>query len=490
MKHPILAASIAAIAVAIMTPDLRAAGILYTWESTSGNINWNATVAAPASYSGTTPWDPDGTPDSADDLGTPTGFGTMIVNNSTMAVHDFTFSIASTSSLNIVTNSATNSGTVVINGTLNYSSTSTGQLIFRGSASNNLLNVSIGILNATAGVLKLGSTATSSLTSLTIGSATLSNNAQMLLNVGPATGGTGNITDTLNMSGTSIVHLRGQGDSGTTGTGTLSVGGLSSAATTTIIDVNTNNSNFSSGVLNLNNAPNITTTFAGLIRNGGGAGNLVSVTKTNTGTQILTGSNTYTGPTTISGGTLLANTPGASASATGTGTVSVDTAGTLGGTGRISGAVNINLGGTLAPGVVDGTAQTLTIASPVTFGTGASGSAPLMRLELLPSNASDKLVLSGAGASGLLTLSNPDALDLVYSNLGTYTIATFASEIGIFDTVTLNGAPAVAGIDYNLFYNANDITVQVLTVIPEPATALSLLNGAAFLAAVRRRRQS
>jgi autotransporter-associated beta strand protein len=45
-------------------------------------------------------------------------------------------------------------------------------------------------------------------------------------------------------------------------------------------------------------------TFSGTLSNGGASGATLSVTKTGSGTQILTGTNSYTGTTTISSGVL------------------------------------------------------------------------------------------------------------------------------------------------------------------------------------------
>jgi autotransporter-associated beta strand protein len=87
---------------------------------------------------------------------------------------------------------------------------------------------------------------------------------------------------------------------------------------------------------------NQSTAFSGVI---GTSGN---VTKTGAGTWTLSGANTYTGGTLVNGGTLVVNNT--SGSGTGTGTVIVNSGGTLAGSGSVSGAVNVNNEGTLAPG--------------------------------------------------------------------------------------------------------------------------------------------
>jgi autotransporter-associated beta strand protein len=103
-----------------------------------------------------------------------------------------------------------------------------------------------------------------------------------------------------------------------------------------------NGSGTFSGVIHGNNSTNGTD---GTIE----AGKLL-LTKTGTGTQTLTGANTYSGQTTVANGTLLIN-----GSTSPSSTVSV-TAGTLGGSGSISGDVAIGDGSVtadsiLAPGI-------------------------------------------------------------------------------------------------------------------------------------------
>lgn len=85
------------------------------------------------------------------------------------------------------------------------------------------------------------------------------------------------------------------------------------------------------------------TALTGTIGNGTGT---LSLVKNDGGTLELTGDNSYGGGTTVSAGTLLVNN--ASGSGTGSGTVIVSAAATIGGTGSIAGALNVS--GVLSPG--------------------------------------------------------------------------------------------------------------------------------------------
>ncbi|MFC0878493.1 autotransporter-associated beta strand repeat-containing protein [Saccharicrinis sp. FJH2] len=105
---------------------------------------------------------------------------------------------------------------------------------------------------------------------------------------------------------------------------------------------------------------NDTTVFDGVIQ-----GN--SLTKAGTGMLILTNSSTYSGGTTVNSGLLyINNTTG---SATGSGTVNINSGGMLDGTGIINGRVVVNNGGVLSPGWKYGT---LTINNNVTLNAGAT----------------------------------------------------------------------------------------------------------------------
>jgi autotransporter-associated beta strand protein len=89
-------------------------------------------------------------------------------------------------------------------------------------------------------------------------------------------------------------------------------------------------------------------TIASPIQNGsaGGTGSLI---KSGAGTLTLSAANTYSGGTIINAGTVVVrNTSG---SGTGSGSVLVNSGGTLSGNGIISGALTLNTGGRISPGV-------------------------------------------------------------------------------------------------------------------------------------------
>ena len=88
-------------------------------------------------------------------------------------------------------------------------------------------------------------------------------------------------------------------------------------------------------------ASDIDAKLSGVLTNG-------ALTKTGVGTLELTNNNTYAGDTLVTAGTLLVNNT--TGSGTGSGAVTVQSGGTLGGIGTISGAVTVQSGGTLSPG--------------------------------------------------------------------------------------------------------------------------------------------
>lgn len=279
-------------------------------------------------------------------------------------------------------------------------------------------------------------------------------------------------------------------------TGTSTVGGSNTSGTATY-----------SGQLTLNRTANATqlsaaaggtVAFSGLITESA-AGSAVSIT--GGGTVIFSNptGNTYTGVTTVNAGaTLLAmNTSG---SATGTNTVNVNAGGTLGGTGQITGAVNV-AGGSVSPGSSPGI---LTLNSLV------ADSATNFVFELgghTPGNGAgfyDQLVvLNNFNISGALTVNtfggfNPEILG------GAFFIVARGSGTGTFnglnegDTVSIDGGTYFATITYlanwtgdqntSTLTGGNDVALLV-TAIPEPGTMLLFGAGlAGSLGAYRLRR--
>jgi hypothetical protein len=214
----------------------------------------------------------------------------------------------------------------------------------------------------------------------------------------------------------------------------------------------------------------------------GGAG-LTKVAGSGTNTLTLAGTNNYTGVTNVTSGRLLV-----SGSLTGTASVNVASGATLGGNGTIGTtgtAVNVNAGGTLAPGT--GLAQlnigTSGTGNSVIFG-GTSISHAVLSIEIdANSSASDTLSIDG----NLDLSSGFDDLTLTILNgstpTGIYTIATYTGTLsGTFANVNL---PA----GYSLNYGSGTDSEITLTNIPEPASWSVLLSGVLGLAGLRRRRR-
>jgi autotransporter-associated beta strand protein len=148
-----------------------------------------------------------------------------------------------------------------------------------------------------------------------------------------------------------------------------------------------------------------------------GTGNL---TKTGINTVTISAANTYKGGTTVSGGTLLVDNT--ANSGTGTGAVTINSGGTLGGTGIITGATTLNSGGTLFPSAGTAAGAVLHEGSLLWNGGGT------LTLQL-SDTMDDALVLSGAmtkGSAGTYTLDLLNA-GLVSTNNYNLTLITFAS---------------------------------------------------------------
>ena len=188
-----------------------------------------------------------------------------------------------------------------------------------------------------------------------------------------------------------------------------------------------NNGSFGTTVLNSYNVAATTQTFSGQIS---GTGSYKRNSSTGTGGTTIFASaagNTYSGGTTVSVGTLLVNNT--SGSGTGTGAVTVNSGGILGGTGIISGATTVNSGGTLT--LVDSSVATLTFGSSLLL-SGATS----MEISKTAGTA-DKIVMTSGTVTlgGNLTVVNlagtlvlGDTFDLIDGTIaGTFTSFTLPS---------------------------------------------------------------
>jgi autotransporter-associated beta strand protein len=171
---------------------------------------------------------------------------------------------------------------------------------------------------------------------------------------------------------------------------------------------------------------NASTTFAGSISGTGG------FTKQGTGTLVLNGANLFTGPLTVTAGTLYAN--GSSASATGT--VTVATGATLGGTGTLGGVATLS--GILAPGQ-NGIGR-LTFTRTITMTAGSTN-----RFEIdKASGTNDSISASSAVFGGTLSVVNLGGSLEAGDN---FQLFNATSRSGAFSTMTL---PALGtGLEWN-----------------------------------------
>lgn len=225
---------------------------------------------------------------------------------------------------------------------------------------------------------------------------------------------------------------------------------------------------------------NTAETFAGTISGTGG------LTKTGNSSLTLTDAHNYTGPTTVNSGTLLVN-----GSLSGT-AVTVNAGGTIGGTGSIiteNQLFTLAAGGKLSPGISAGilTVDTGTAQFNVSnaIATDASG-AFLFELGSLAS--SDKIVLSGSSAlnigSGFLEFDDFSFSPLAGFGAGTYVL--FDSNTLITGSLGPDRVGTVGGFNATLGIAPGGQDV-ILTVVPEPGSAMLILGGLAIAGARRRR---
>jgi hypothetical protein len=171
----------------------------------------------------------------------------------------------------------------------------------------------------------------------------------------------------------------------------------------------------------------------------------------------------------VNAGTLLANNT--TGSATGTGTVAVNTGATLGGTGTISGATTINSGATLT-GATAGTRGTLSFGNNLTASAGSTWLVDLVGG--LGNNQSDRINVGGSlGLAGNLLIADTGTWTLGES----FQIAQYIGGIsGTFSGLAEgSNVWGTSGGQYQISYGTGPSGFVTLTAVPEPSQVISIV---------------
>ncbi len=374
--------------------------------------------------------------------------------------------LSSGSSLQYTGTSATITQDITVtSGTGSIQNTGGGTLTLSGNLSKNgtVLTLSGGVINANGSI-----TGSSAGSDLVVDAATVNENAAntyngptYIRNAGTLNANVASALPTANGRTSVILDDTGSGGSKLALGADQSAAALTGAASSTVdLGGHTLTVGSTSGTTTYNGV--ITSSSGGILVKDGGS------------TLILAGASTYDGGTQINAGSLsVTNTTG---SATGSGSVMVNSGGALNGTGTV-GPVAVASGGTIAPGLdvgalnVNGTLD-LVGGSHLDYNLGSSSS-------LL--NVSGALNYTGGGAA-IFDIANTGSM-----TSGTdYTLINYASESGLsLANLAFGSTPSV--FSGHFVIGANSLTLHVDSV-PEPSRALLGALGLAFIALRRRRR--
>jgi autotransporter-associated beta strand protein len=230
------------------------------------------------------------------------------------------------------------------------------------------------------------------------------------------------------------------GNSQGIGSGALS---LQQGATLNLVTAGVSLGNAGSMAGNVTIGTDSAATLGGSFGDGASAG---ALTKTGKGLLILSGTNSYSGATVIQSGALQVDGSIASSSLT---TVSGN--GVLQGNGTV-GSVQVNSGGTFAPGVSIGSA--MTVAGNLAF---QSGAIYAVQVNLQASTA--------ANVQGTATLAGS-----VMASAGNFIVkqSTILHAAALNGTFT--GVSASPGFDASLYYSSTDVTLVLIAALGRNVT--------------------
>jgi autotransporter-associated beta strand protein len=378
---------------------------------------------------------------------------------------------------------ASDGGTLILNGVISETSTVLLSLKNGTFQLNNANTYSGGTaIDAAGTIVQVGNDSGLGTGSLTFGASatiqagggprTLANNVSMSSGT-PTIGGSNNITFNGNWTNSGAANR------------TITVN--NSANTTIAGNLYLAADDTASRTVTINGTGSIT--ISGVVANNAAANSMASnLVKGGSNTLMLTAANTYTGTTTVSAGALLVSN--SSGSGTGTGAVQVN-AGTLGGTGSVSGAVTIGNGiglgdSFIAPGASVGTFTTTSTLSIANDG--------IYTFELnSDTSTADKIVANGVSLASTSSIAFADLGSTVLTLGTTFTIIDNTSGgaiTGIFSNLADDGLVAIGLNTYQADYQGgtgNDLTLTV--VVPEPTTMAMMALGAGLLVGVQRFRR-